>query len=157
MTRDQIPDGTVLERDSHGEILGVFLDESEPVDVLEHRQRARQPVQDGPRCPWPRMTPPPPAGPPIEPPVTRVSDATWQQWEAERQQRIDARPPPRRDARRRICVALSAEYVDLHTASAQCPICHGVLAIRFRGLLIDLDCLDECPPGDVERAVGVTS
>jgi hypothetical protein len=107
----------------------------------------------GPRCPWPRMTPPPPAGPPIEPPVTRVDNATWARWEADRQRRIDARRPAPRDARRRIAVALGAEHVDQDTASARCPLCAGVLAIRFRGELVDLDCLDGCPPADVERAV----
>jgi hypothetical protein len=153
MTRDQMPDGTVLERDDDGEILGVF---SEPVDVLEHRQRRREPVQDGPRCAIPRPTARPPAGPPVEP-VTRVDNATWGRWEAERQKHIAARRPAPRDARRAVAVALSAEYSDLHTASARCPICHGVLAVRCRGLLIDLDCLDGCPPGDVERAVAVIS
>ncbi len=97
------------------------------------------------------------AGPPIEPPITHVATATWQHWQAERQQRIDARPPPRRDARRAVAVALNAEYVDQDTASATCPRCAGVLALRFRGELVELDCCDGCPPGDVERAVGVTS
>jgi hypothetical protein len=78
-----------------------------------------------------------------------VDNATWERW-AERQQRIDARPPPRRDARRAVAVALDAEYVDRDTASAQCPRCHGVLAIRWRGELVDLECCDGCPPGDVE-------
>jgi hypothetical protein len=86
-----------------------------------------------------------------------VDNATWGRWETARQKHIDARRPAPRDARRAVAVALDAEHVDRDTASAVCPICHGVLAIRFRGELIDLDCLDECPPGDVERAVGVTS
>jgi hypothetical protein len=128
-----------------------LLDE-ESVDVLEHRLRRSEPVQDGPRCPWPRMTPPPPAGPPIEPPVTHVSDATW---EAERRRRIDARPPPPRDDRRAVAVALNAEYVDQDTASAACPICAGVLALRFRGELVELDCCDGCAPDDVQQAVAV--
>lgn len=156
MSRQRLPDGTILHRANDGAIVGVFLDE-EPLDVLEHRQRARQPIQDGPRCAIPRPAVRPPAGPPIESPHTRVSDATWAAWEAERQRRIDARRPPERDARRRICVALNAEYIDQGTASAPCPRCDGVLAIRFRGLLIDLECCDGCAPGDVERAAGVTS
>lgn len=154
MSRERLPDGTILERDADGEILGVYLDEETPLDVLAHRQRRRGPLQDGPRCPIPRPTVRPPAGPPVEPPIARVSDATWAAWEAERQRRIDAQPPPRRDARRRVAVALDAEYVDRDTASARCPICDGVLAIRFRGALIDLVCLDGCPTADVERAVG---
>lgn len=76
---------------------------------------------------------------------------------AERQRRIDARPPPPRDARRAVAVALNAEYIDRDTASATCPLCAGVLAIRYRGELVDLDCLDGCPSGDVEHAAGATS
>lgn len=110
-------------------------------------------VQAGPRCPWPRMVPPPPVGPPIEPPVTRVDNATWARWEADRQQHVDARPPGQLDARQRLARALDAEYIDLDTASARCPRCHGPLAIRWRGELTDLDCVDGCPPADVEAAV----
>lgn len=117
MSRERLPDGTILERDQDGEIIGVYLDEETPLDVLAHRQRRRQKVLAGPR-------------------------------------RIDARPAPPRDARRRVCVAVDAQYVDRDTASAQCPICHGALAIRFRGELVDLECCDGCAPGDVEHAVG---
>jgi hypothetical protein len=133
-------------------------DEAQRLDLLEEweaRHRGRR-IGAGPRCAIPRPTPRPPAGPPIEP-VTRVDNATWARWEAERQRRIDARPAPPRDARRRVCVALDAEYVDRDTASAVCPICHGVLALRFRGALVEFDCCDGCPAVDVERAVGVTS
>jgi hypothetical protein len=134
-------------------------DELAALDAVERIERAQQrkpAVQAGPRCGLPRPTPRPPAGPPIEPPVTRVDNATWQHWQTARRQRIDARPPPR-DARRAVAVALNAEHIDQGTASATCPRCHGVLAIRFRGELIDLDCCDGCPPGDVQRAAGVVA
>lgn len=161
MTRDQMPDGTVLERADNGEILGVFLDESEPVDVLEHRQRARQPVQAGPRCAIPRPAPRPPAGPPIEPPVTRVSDATWAQWGSERQRRIDARSAPRRDNRQRVVDALElgAGYIERDTVGAVCPLCRGPLAVSFHGETVTLRCcapapdVAPCAEDDVTRAV----
>lgn len=134
-------------------------EEAQRLDLLEEweaRHRGRR-IGPGPRCAIPRPAPRPPAGPPVEPPVTRVDNATWASWGRERRQRVDARRPPARDARRRICVALNAEYVDQGTASARCPICAGVLAICWRGELTELACLDGCASGDVERAAGVTS
>jgi hypothetical protein len=122
------------------------------VEAIERAQQRRPTVQAGPRCAIPRPTARPPAGPPVEP-VTRVDNATWGRWETERRQRIDARRPAPRDARRAVAVALDAEHVDRDTSSATCPRCHGVLAIRFRGELIDLDCLDGCPPADVEGVI----
>lgn len=33
-------------------------------------------------------------------------------------------------------------YIDRDTVSAHCPICDGVMVVRFHGRLVDFDCCD---------------
>jgi hypothetical protein len=51
------------------------------------------------------------------------------------------------------------EYVDADQCAAQCPVCGGILSVRFHGLAAraDLDCLEGCSEAEILSALGPRS